>query len=124
MICRKCVQRAVKEPETEGVTSQEKKVLTEEEEKKRADSLCSGMVVTDQSFELTFGQFNNGQNLYLYLYFRDLPLYIQMDIGQYCWKLILYIEATRKLMHFKTCYIISVLFSIKYSLFHNFIFFY
>jgi hypothetical protein len=81
MICRKCVQRAVKEPETEGVTSQEKKVLTEEEEKKRADSLWSGMVVTDQSFELTFGQFNNGQNLYLYLYFRDLPLYIQMDIG-------------------------------------------
>lgn len=57
MICRKCVQRAVKEPETEEVTSQEKKVLTEEEEKKRADSLWSGMVVvTDQSFELIFGQ--------------------------------------------------------------------
>jgi hypothetical protein len=68
MICRKCVQRAVKEPETEEVTSQEKKVLTEEEEKERADSLWSGMVVvTDQSFGLTFVWFNNGQNLYLYL---------------------------------------------------------
>jgi len=61
MICRKCVQRTVEEPETEEVTSQEKKVLTEEEEKKRADSLWSGMVVvTDQSFGLTFGQFDNG----------------------------------------------------------------
>jgi hypothetical protein len=61
MIYRKCVQRAIKEPETEEVTSQEKKVLSEEEEKKRADSLWSGMVVvTDQSFGLTFGRFNNG----------------------------------------------------------------
>jgi hypothetical protein len=59
VICRKCAQRAVKEPETEEVTSQEKKVLTDEEEKKRADSLWTGMVVvTDQSFGLTFGQLN------------------------------------------------------------------
>ena len=79
MIFRKCVQRAVKEPEAEEVTSQEKKVLTEEEEKKRADSLWSGMVVvTDRSFRLTFVWFNSGQNVYLY--FKDLPLHMQMDI--------------------------------------------
>jgi hypothetical protein len=54
------------EPETEEVTSQEQEVRTEEEEKKRADSLWSGMVVvTDQSFGLIFGQFNGLQNLYL-----------------------------------------------------------
>jgi hypothetical protein len=56
VICRKRVERAVKEPETEEVTSQEKKVLTDEQEKKRADSLWTGMVmVTDQSCGLTVG---------------------------------------------------------------------
>jgi hypothetical protein len=66
MICRKHVQGAVMEPETEEVTSQEQNILTEEEEKKKADSLWSGMVVeTDQSFGLIFSQFNNFQNLYL-----------------------------------------------------------
>jgi hypothetical protein len=46
IICRKHIQQStVKEVEIEKKISEEQKVLTEEEEKKKADSLWSGMVV-------------------------------------------------------------------------------
>jgi hypothetical protein len=46
VIFRKHVEHStVKEPEIEEITSEDQRVLTEEEEKKKADSLWSGMVV-------------------------------------------------------------------------------
>jgi hypothetical protein len=46
IICRKHIrQSSLKEVETEQVTSEEQKVISEEEQKKKADSLWSGMLV-------------------------------------------------------------------------------